>query len=297
MDVVSFLQKYGISHELNGKNTGKGWVGVNCPFCGDHGYHGGFNLQSGGWSCWKCGRSRKQSTKNAIKQLTGVPWGEVQEILEEFFRGFGTGYRGEDHVEKKPFFLPGSPDFKRGTIKYISDRKYNIDLLRGKYGALCGGYDGDYSYRVIVPIKYQGRIVSFQSRDTTNFQKIRYRDCPKDTAVIYHKNILYNLDNCKENWCLVVEGVFDVWRLGDNCCCTFGTGYTQAQVVLLSDLFDKVFVWYDPEAEHKAQELCMDLKALGTFAEVLMIDAPEDPGETAQGDADYIMQMVRERAV
>jgi len=295
MNVVGFLQKYNIPFEHSGKNTGRNWVGVNCPFCGDHGFHGGFNLTSGGWSCWKCGRIKKRSTRSAIRHLTNLSWPEVSEVMENFFKGFGsTGKVIRQDIDKKPFKLPGSLPMKRVTDRYILNRNFDTTALVDKYGLLCGGYDGDYSYRVIIPVWYSGQVVSFQSRDVTNSQKIRYKDCPTDRAIIYHKEILYNLDNCKEDWCIVVEGVFDVWRIGDNACSTFGTGYTESQVALLSDLFDTVFIWFDPgaKAQAAAESLGNSLAALGTGVHIMTIHG-DDPADTAPEIVQEIMDQVR----
>ncbi len=295
MDVIGFLQKYDVSFEPTGKNVKAGWVGVCCPYCGDTGYHGGFNLNSGGWSCWKCRHVKKRTTRTVIQTLTNVSWNEVSEIMLNFFKGFGsTGKLIDTAIEKIPFVLPGTLPMKQMTLDYISNRNFDVDAVTAQYGLLCGGYEGDYAYRVIVPVWYNNQIVSFQTRGIFDSVTPRYKDCSKKMARIYHKNILFNLDNCRENWCILVEGVFDVFRIGNNCCCPFGIGYTTAQVVLLSDLFDIIFVWFDPgeEAQEAAKNIGAELAALGTTVIIMPVPG-NDPGATDPEEVLEIMYKVQ----
>lgn len=55
-NIISFLSDTGVPYRTAGKNTQKGWVNVNCPYCHDDGFHGGFNIESKSlyYTCWKC---------------------------------------------------------------------------------------------------------------------------------------------------------------------------------------------------------------------------------------------------
>lgn len=287
MDVLGFLNDFHIDYELSGKNVGKGWVGVDCPFCGDSGKHGGFSMDYGGWHCWKC--VTKHSTRSAIKALTRSSWGTVNAIMEKYFKGFGIHRSDYKEAENsKPFVYPGDNPIPEQVDTYLLSRGFNPDFIKSKYHIGWGGLEGAYSLRMIIPIYFNHQLVSYQGRDITEMQPIRYKDCTISSAIIYHKKLLYNLDNCQENWCVVVEGVTDVWAIGDNSCATFGTGFTEEQAIMLSDFFDKVVVWYDPgyESQSVAHRLAHKLGLLGVKTKVFSINGLADAAELPKRDVE-----------
>ena len=271
MNIQGFLADYNIPSVLSGKNVGNGWVGVNCPFCGDTGYHGAFNLTHGGWHCWRC--STHHGSRSAIKALIKGSWSDVNHVMKKYFTGYGSVVKKES-VRTIPFRYPGGNDIPPQMHDYLRMRGFDPEYIIRHYKVGWGGLDGDYALRMIIPVYFNGVLVSYQGRDITGSANIRYKDCSKKEAVIYHKNLLYNIDNCKENWCVVVEGVTDVWALGDNVCATFGIGFTQNQVSMLADFFDRVVVWFDPgtEAQGKARNLAARLGVLGVEVKLFSLD-------------------------
>ena len=92
--------------------------------------------------------------------------------------------------------------------------------------------------------------VSFVSRDITGRHNLRYITCPTKYEIIEHKHILFgHPDTFKQDTCIVVEGVFDVFRFGVGAVATFGIKYTQEQLKLLSTMFSKVYVMYDDDPQ------------------------------------------------
>ena len=71
---------------------------------------------------------------------------------------------------------------------------------------------------------------------------------------------------------VVVEGVFDSLKFGDNCCATLGTSVTEAQVQLLTE-YKKVVIIFDAEkaAQQRAKKLADRVSALGV-KEVTVVD-------------------------
>jgi DNA primase len=127
--------------------------------------------------------------------------------------------------------------------------------------------------------------VSFQGRDITNKQKTRYKACNKEDEAVFHKDILYNLDNCQKETIVVVEGIFDAVRIGNDCAATFGTEWTIEQFILLRNRFKRIFVIYDNEreAQNKAIKLAMGLNALGKDVENFKLDGG-DPADLSPDD-------------
>jgi len=56
IDIISLFENNDIEFYSSGKNNSRGWVELNCPFCGnDPSFHLGVNLSSGIFHCWICG--------------------------------------------------------------------------------------------------------------------------------------------------------------------------------------------------------------------------------------------------
>jgi DNA primase len=72
-----------------------------------------------------------------------------------------------------------------------------------------------------------------------------------------------------------VEGVFDAWRIGDGAIATFGTQFTDEQLLMISK-FKQVFVMYDQDAIDDAHRL----------ANILMLFVPVKVLELDSGDPD-----------
>ncbi|MCK5862007.1 MAG: hypothetical protein KAH38_05950, partial [Candidatus Hydrogenedentes bacterium] len=68
----------------SGSNVGKGWVGMNCPFCGnDTGGHLGVNKTTKIFTCWKC------KTKGHIEKLLTKLF--PNKNSDDLFRKYGKG--------------------------------------------------------------------------------------------------------------------------------------------------------------------------------------------------------------
>jgi len=270
-----------------GGNTAPGWINIRCPFCGDHSNHLGWNIEKQYFNCWHCGY---HSTIDVIMKLLNYNFAEAKKILHLYL--VGSNYKIKQEEKKattqnlKIKFPVGMTDLKRSHREYLISRKFDPDYLIKKYDLRATSHIGDYKFRIIAPIYYHGKIVSFQGRDITNRQKLRYKACSKKLEVMHHKHVLYNIDNCLLSRVIVVEGITDVWRFGDNCLCTFGISYRPEQVLLLADRFDYIFILFDPEpkAQEKARKMAHELNILGRKTELIEI-FKDDPGKFPQREA------------
>lgn len=169
--------------------------------------------------------------------------------------------------------------------KYLEGRGFDPELLERKYGLLGTGPAGSLPHRIVAPIFFRGCMVSWQARDITGRAELRYISASPADEEMPHKETLYNIDNCRGRAVIVVEGITDVWLLGDDCLATFGTKFTKAQVLLLA-MYRQVFVVYDgePEAQRQARRLCRILSGLGVVAANILLDGG-DPGDMGQDEA------------
>lgn len=294
MDLIQLYKDYGIFYLTEGnKHCREGWVQINCPFCqGSQNYHLGYNLDEDYFVCWRCGW---KSTTDVISKLLKVSKDDAKTILRHYERHISV--KDKTHVKSKTGTLSYKKIGESCTekhIRYLKKRKYDAEYLIQAFQLRGTGpftiLDGlNYSHRIIIPILWEGHEVSFVSRDITGRHNLRYITCPTKHEIIEHKHILFgHPDTFKQDTCIVVEGVFDVFRFGVGAVATFGIKYTQEQLKLLSTMFNKVYVMYDddPQAVISARKLSSELRFRGVSSKVIEIEG--DPGDMEQTTANKI---------
>ena len=114
-------------------------------------------------------------------------------------------------------------------------------------------------------------MVTFTSRAITDTAKMAYKHLPNSKSIIPIKETLYNIDNAKSR-AVLVEGIMDVWRIGDGAVCSFGTQLTNEQKALLATTFDTLFILFDADATAKAVRLGNYFEQIMDHVEVIPID-------------------------
>ena len=210
-------------------------------------------------------------------------------------------YRPPPGPQKQAQGLEGVLEWPGGTLpmqpyhrQYLANRGFDPSFLETKYGLMGTINAGSYAARVMIPILWQGVMVSFQGRAIQKGIEPKYKTCTKVKELIAHEDILYNYGNAGDIG-IVVEGVFDVWRLGDGAVATFGTSMDRSspQITLLLR-FRKVFVMFDsePPAQRKARWLRDQLSALGVEAANVVLGSG-DPGEMTQIEANLLKEKLK----
>ena len=179
--------------------------------------------------------------------------------------------------------------------KYILSRGYSPKKIQKVWGQLYGtGFYGAYKYRLIIPIIFNGKLISYQGRDITGKQELRYKNCPKPQEVKHIKDVVYGYDQAYGGDSVVVcEGVMDVWRLGPGSVATFGIDYTRKQVMLIGRSFKNRFIFYDSadrQALVQANKLAESLSIYPGKIEVIKCTESDDPGELSDSSAKKIMK-------
>jgi hypothetical protein len=214
-------------------------------------------------------------------------------------------YKGKDLEEKKEIVRAESVVFPTGTLpmtsrhkRYLASRKFDPDYLEAFWNLKGTGEAGNYKFRVIAPIYFQGQLISYQGRDITDKQSSKYKACAEEEEVISHKYILYGWDQvpADQKTCLVVEGVTGVWRFGAGSLATFGVEYTHSQIRLLACRFDKIYTLSDPDeaGERMMNKITTDLLVMGK--EVVSLEFSEkhfDSGNLPQSTATAMMDKIR----
>lgn len=287
-NILQFLDDYKISYRTKGANVGKGWVGIQCPFCGDTGFHGGFNIAGGYYYCWKCGSHHLNSV---IAKLAPTSFPTLQKYESHNFHYIHTEKSAVTDVQ-----LPGDDLLPMHKL-YLKKRGFSPEYLIDTYKIRGGGYTGEWKYRIIIPIYQKKILTSFQARAIHPSVQPRYKTLSTEKSIIDAKHSLYNIDNVHGDRVVVVEGIFDCWKLGNGCVCTLGTSVTDEQIRLLAQFKEVVFL-FDPEgpAQEKAKYAAQKVACLGASVEVVDTEWGHDPGDFTMEEIEYIRKELRMEA-
>lgn len=279
------------------RNNVRNWINCHCPFCvnpKDTHFNGGFNILSPHYNCWRCGN---HSWYDALSLILNIPVSQVTSFVKAY-----TFVSPQKDVKKKAMAehldLPGYK-LNEEEMKYLKDRGFDVNYVRNKFHLRGGGVAGEWSYRILIPIYYNRVLVSWTGRsilDKETIKKLnipRYKNLSVEQSVINPKEICFNLDNSKKDSVILVEGPFDVLKMGDNTICSLGTGVTHEQELFLKNRYKKIFICFDnePSAQEHGREVGMNLSAVGVDVELVNICQPfnkNDPGELDYSEVEVI---------
>ena len=288
LDAIAVLDEANIPYREQGKNVGQGWLGVCCPFCHDTGFHMGINLDSKSISCWKCG-----TTGNILKLMAAVT-GSFKDGLRLVEKLSGkTLYHKKtvhiDHDDVEVQFpqntVQGLQAMHKNYLKRV--RRMNPDYLADTYNLYSTGSKSNLPNRIVVPVVYHYRLLTYTTISVENNPNVRYLHCPNDKSVVFIKHFLYNIESVKQR-VFVVEGIFDAWRMGSETVCTFGVKPTEQQVKMLSEIpYVNIVFDGDVPGYNGAMNLA---KRLSAFTRVQVIELPSgtDPDTLSRADIDLI---------
>lgn len=299
MNILQLYQDFGVAHLTEGhKHCRPGWVNTPCPWCtGNPGYHLGFDLQNQHYYCWRCGWHPIVPT---IAKILDIKDKEAYHITQQYDISISLfTKKTELSLAKQEHRMPsGILPLQARHKHYLINRNFNPDQLEQTWGIVGTGPISlldhiDYKHRIIAPIIWDDRAVSFQARDITGKDPLRYRACPKNRELIHHKHILYGNQNYWwTGFGICVEGITDVWRFGYSAFCTFGIKYTMQQLRVIANSFKKVAVIFDddPQAVVQAKKLVADLRFRGV--EAWRVSIKGDPGGMQPEQANELLRNI-----
>lgn len=297
MKIIELFDSFNINYQSEGhKHCRPGWINTECPFCtGNPGLHLGYSLESDYFKCWRCGF---QSTIKTIAKLLKTDNHEAYKIIKQYEgtnRNVITVHKPKIKPRIKSFKFPSNviplTDYHK---QYLRERgfdnrieyKWNI-ISTGPVSLLDGAY---YNNRILAPIHWEGKLVSFQTRTISERVNPKYKACPLDRELTPHQSILYGKQSEWRKTGICVEGIFDVWRFGVQAFAVFGIDFTHAQIKVMSETFERIAVVFDddPQAKEQADKLVAELRLRGIDA--LRVDIIGDPASMNQKDADYLVR-------
>lgn len=305
MNLLPVLEKLNIRYETEGhKHCRPGWANMPCPYCvgGNFGYHLGFRLDGERCFCWRCGG---KNVIKALMKITGMTYNQIKPLLSQY-KGQAppTSVQSNIKIKRRGFKFPSDLSALTPRHKqYLKSRRFNPDKLEKLWdlkatGPLSTLDKISYKHRIVAPIMWEGKVVSFQARDITNKHDVKYLACPKPREEILHQHIVYA--NPLIDWGLpviVCEGISDVWRFGIQAICTFGIDFLPAQIRAVTSNKRKtknkqIMVVFDddPQAIVKAEQLVAELLFRGYDAK--KIDIVGDPGAMPQFEANQLVHEI-----
>jgi hypothetical protein len=227
-------------------------------------------------------------------ELLGLGFRTVDDLIEVYTarRVMGLKKRGRQVKVPVETKLPaGCGPLQQPHRNYLRHRGFNDHRLEADWGIQGTGPIGQYKFRIIAPIYLDGRLISYQGRDITGRQDLPYKACTREQEALHHKHSLYGIDKVPGDRALVVEGLFDVWRMGPGAIAPFGIEYTEEQVLMMADRLRHVHILFDPEeqAQRQADKMAIDLMQYGVEVDLLNLTERDDPADMTPAEALSLM--------
>jgi hypothetical protein len=278
----TFLDNHNIEYIERGHNIGRDWLGLSCPYCNDDpSHHLGVSLKTGHWHCWRRHHDGGSRPHNLIMKLIGCTYQQAEEIVGSTLPEYG--YADLSGLINLDFLFPKIQKIKMNENKtlefpdeitpiqihsfafsivssYLESRGYNkqetVSLIR-MYD-LHFAFNGPFSYRIVFPIRYNNKLVTWTGRSIAQSERLRYKSLSLDEEKARMQGLpqaLKNIKHCLFDYddisgggsCLVItEGPFDACRIshfGDKLgiygTCLFGLQASQEQLSLIAEIRHK----------------------------------------------------------
>jgi hypothetical protein len=273
MDLRDFLSEHNIEFREVGTHhhTREGWINIDCPRCGSSSgkFHLGINLEGFYANCWRCG---SVSVFEIIKELTGVSFTDTKDLQKTRTKPLERKY-GRLKVP------PGLTDLTPRATRYLESRGFSPRKIIPLWRIKSTPNIGRLSYRIWIPIIFQGEVVSWTTRATVEGEGIvRYISAQPGEEKLPHRELLYGEDFVRHA-IVVVEGPLDVWKFGPGGVATFGTGYSSTQLLRMSRYPVRTICFdMDSPGRKKADKLVKELQKFPGVTNLVELETGKDLG-------------------
>jgi hypothetical protein len=187
-DWITFLRSRHIHYVTSGANVAKNCVAIHCPFCGrnDPSHHMGINLLGKGWGCWRSKDHRGINPVRLVAALLNCSFEQAEEIAGVQLN-VPTNLADLVRAKLRPKSVPipthklEMPKEFKTNWQWSSARMF-VDYLerRGlatkqvKVFGLRYCTEGVFKGRIIFPIYFQKKLVSWTGRTVYPSAELRY---------------------------------------------------------------------------------------------------------------------------
>jgi hypothetical protein len=239
------------------RSNSSNWISFNAPCCQHRGHkpdqrkRGGLKIDDGiVYNCFNCkftaswqpGRNITEKFKNLCKWL-GASQDDINQLIFEAIKTESLDYEPGDDIAQVDFpkrdLPPGSLSLAEWGPLIEGDIKETVgdDFLKVVSYLIERGYDNPFNHdfywspdpeyidRVIIPFRWQGRIVGSTARKIADGKPKYVSDQPS--------NFLFNVDRQteKQKYIFVCEGPFDALSIGGTALLTNNISDQQARIL------------------------------------------------------------------
>jgi hypothetical protein len=314
--VEEYLRNHSIEFVTRGPDVGKNNINIKCPFCGDNdeGHHMGINVDKNVYSCWRSNNHKGRDVSYLLRYLTSESLLSIRRFIgmslvleENDCQSMLKTLSENDTAIKEERKIGGVRILKYpNSFRPLWEKHYRdwdfIDYLssRGFYKPreLAHSYElhfslsGDFANRIVFPIYYKNKLVSWIGRTIDKYETKHYRDLSIQESVIHPKFCIANYDNVKlgGDTLYIVEGFMDFLKLdyylayeGDRATCLFTNSMTEEQKLLLWKVgkkYSKIIVLMDNDALSNSIDIVDQLKPILNNVYIgTVLTEYKDPGE------------------
>lgn len=292
MNLQALLDQHGVPYRLDGQHhhARLGWVQLDCPNCApDSGrYHLGIAEDLSRANCWRCGHVY---LAGVLSQLTGLSVAEVWASLDRPLRRPASPLL-RDHRPQRVIMPQGVEPIGEQHRAYLQGRGFEPPEIVRLWGVMGIGLSRNLAWRLLIPIHYEGKTVSWTTRALGDGHR-RYITASPEQESMDHRSLLYGEDYVRSN-VIVHEGPTDVWRTGPGAVAVLSLNYSMAQLLRIARYpmraicFDR-----EPSAQERARRLARELQWFPGITKVVEIETGKDvdkadPSEVSELRARYL---------
>lgn len=290
--ITNVLNELKIDFREHGEHhhTTEGWIQIDCPWCTPQSERFRMGIPENGWTanCFSCGKH------GLVETLVEASEQSVKIILSLLHNERGQKLHRTKELHTGKLVIPdGVVSLLPAHRHYLKKRRIDPDEASALWGLKGIGIMNQHlKWRVFIPIRHLGKLVSWTTRSISDRHKHRYWSASPEQEAIQHKSLLFAEDFCKHA-VIVCEGPLDVLRIGPGAVATFGSTYTSSQVLHLIRFPVRV-ICYDsePTAQSQAQRLCEELSIFpGETIRVTL--KSKDPGSCTPTELKQLRSMLK----
>ena len=253
---------------LHIKDTKKGWMKTQCPYCGREDKYG-INISHNRTHCFRCGQS--PTPISLLMYLEDFQtYTEVRTFLQANFEDVQAKSFTEEeyHIAEQVLMdlpegyirLGSGDDSEIGRIitKYVEHRGFAISYVRRMGWGYCTS--GPLFGHLILPYFEQGKLIYYNARRVVGTGP-RYNNPNTSATGIGKGFILYNADALVlYDKVYVCEGVINATTLSEQAISSGGKHLSRYQInQIITSPVEKVVIVLDPDAMDKAIDVALQL--------------------------------------
>lgn len=277
----------------------EGWVSLECPFCiGDKGHHLGYSKQAKVFTCWRCGKKTVPEVLSVL--LNKTKYAACNYAREHYSNDpFSVYHKPQKTDYVTELRIPGTKIPSAIHTEYLTKRNYDVQELIDTWDIQFTTALHKHQYRIIAPVWDSGRYVSYVGRDVTGKQAAKYLACLPGEEVKNIKQCVYGMQRAIRRTVIVVEGVFDAWRIGSGAIAMLGTSWRLEQAEIIARSFAASYILFDNEldAQVRAKQLAETCSGLSKkhISKVVKISntTANDPSEFSAEEVEKIKGVLK----